>query len=191
MTPASRRIRIIVFWVTTFIVVFELAAGSVWNLLTIEWVGVQFRHLGYPHFLAYILGAWQAGAAVAIVAPGLPLIKEWAYVGSLFLWSGAVTSHLFAGDGLESWFLPLLFATCAIASWVLRPADRRLPATRLRRDRAADAGEDGAGPPEIRPRAWALPIGLLAVLYAISFLSLPAAERSMHERAVRLGWIDK
>jgi hypothetical protein len=192
------RIRTIAFWATTFIVVFELAAGSVWNLLTIEWIVVQLRHLGYPHFLAYILGAWQAGAAVAIVAPRLPLIKEWAYAGSFFLWSGAVTSHLSVGDPPESWRVPLFFATCAVASWVLRPADRRLPETRLRRDRPAEAGQDGAGPPEIRqrawetrPRAWAVPIGLLVVLYALSFLSLPAVEVALHKRAVGLGWIDE
>jgi hypothetical protein len=192
------RIRPIAFWATTFIIVFELAAGSVWNLVPIEWVEVQLRHLGYPHFFAYILGAWQAGAAVAIIAPRLPLIKEWAYVGSFFLWSGAVASHLSAGDGVESWWVPLFFATCAIASWVLRPADRRLPETRLRRDRPADAGQDGAGPPETRPRAWetrprawAVPIGLLVVLYAVSVLSLPAVEEPLHQRAVELGWIDK
>src|SRR5262249_13603569 len=28
--------------------VFELAAGSLWNLLQIEWVRVQLNHLGYP-----------------------------------------------------------------------------------------------------------------------------------------------
>ncbi len=192
------RIRTIAFWATTFIIVFELAAGSVWNLLTIEWVVVQLRHLGYPHFLAYILGAWQAGAAVAIVAPRLPLIKEWAYAGSFFLWSGAVTSHLSVGDAPESWRVPLFFATCAVASWVLRPADRRLPETRLRRDRPAEAGQDGAGPPqthqrawETRPRAWAVPIGLLVVLYAVSFLTLPAVEVALHKRAVGLGWMDE
>jgi hypothetical protein len=203
MTPPTSRwswswSRTIAFWATTFIVVFELAAGSVWNLLTIEWVEVQFRHLGYPRFFAYIIGAWQAGAAVAIIAPRLPLLKEWAYVGSFFLWSGAVTSHLFVGDAPESWRVPLFFATCAIASWVLRPADRRLPETRLRRDRPADAGQDGAGLPEYRPRAWetrprawAVPIGLLVVLYAVSLLSLPAVEDSLHKRAARLGWIDE
>jgi DoxX-like family len=192
------RIRPIAFWATTFVVVFELAAGSVWNLVPIEWIEVQLDHLGYPHFFAYILGAWQAGAAVAIIAPRLPLIKEWAYVGSFFLWSGAVASHLSAGDGVESWWVPLMFATCAIASWVLRPPDRRLPETRLRRDRPADAGQDGAGPPETRPRAWetrprawAVPIVLLVVLYAVSFLSLPAIEEPLHERAVELGWIDE
>jgi hypothetical protein len=100
-----------------------------------------------------------------------------------------VASHLSAGDGVEVWWVPLMFATCAIASWVLRPPDRRLPETRLGRDRPADAGQDGAGPPETRPRAWAVPIALLVVLYAVSFLSLPAVEEPLHQRAVELGWI--
>ncbi|MFC6902113.1 DoxX family protein [Nonomuraea dietziae] len=76
------RIRLIAFWATTFVIVFELTAGSVWNLVPIEWVEAQLRHLGYPHYFAYILGVWQAGAAVAIIAPRLPLIKEWAYAGA-------------------------------------------------------------------------------------------------------------
>ncbi|MEV0381683.1 hypothetical protein [Nonomuraea sp. NPDC050643] len=67
---------------------------------------------------------------------------------------------------------------CAVASWALRPADRRLPKARL-------------GPPETRPRAWAVPVGLLAVLYALSFLTLPAAEAMTHEWAVELGWISE
>ncbi|MCG5217707.1 DoxX family protein [Streptosporangium sp. KLBMP 9127] len=185
------RIRPVAFWVTTFVIVAELAAGSVWNLVPIEWVEAQLRHLGYPPFFAYILAVWQAGAAIAIIAPRLPLIKEWAYVGTFFLWSSAVASHLIVGDGLQTWGVPLVFGTCAIASWALRPADRRLPETRLRRDRPAEAGQDGAGPPETRARAWAVPIGLLVALYAVSFLTLPAAEAMTHEWAVELGWINE
>ncbi|MEU6789936.1 DoxX family protein [Nonomuraea angiospora] len=185
------RIRPVAFWATTFVIVFELIAGSVWNLVPIEWVEAQLRHLGYPHFFAYILAAWQAGAAIAIIAPGLPLIKEWAYVGAFFLWSSAVVSHLIVGDSLQTWGVPLVFGACAIASWALRPADRRLPETRLRQERRADAGQDGAGPPETHPRAWAVPIGLLVVLYAVSFLTLPAAEAMTHGWAVELGWMDE
>ncbi|GAA2773467.1 DoxX family protein [Nonomuraea dietziae] len=181
------RIRLIAFWATTFVIVFELTAGSVWNLVPIEWVEAQLRHLGYPHYFAYILGVWQAGAAVAIIAPRLPLIKEWAYAGAFFLWSSAVVSHLTIGDGLQTWGPPLMFGACAIASWVLRPADRRLPASRLR----PAAGQDAAGPPETRPRAWAVPMGLLVVLYAVSLLTLPAADAMMHEWAVQNGWIDE
>jgi hypothetical protein len=182
------RIRPIAFWLTTFVIVFELAAGSVWNLMTIEWIEVQQLHLGYPHYFAYISGWWQVAAAAAIIAPGLPLLKEWAYAGIFFLWSGAVASHLSSGDPIETWGAPLMFTACGIASWALRPADRRLPGVRLRR---ADAGRDGADPAGNRRRAWAVSVGLLAALYVVSFVTLPAVEEAMHENAVELGWIDE
>jgi hypothetical protein len=188
----------IAFWVTTFLIVFELTAGSVWNLMTIEWVEAQLDHLGYPHFLAYILGGWQVAAAVVIIAPRLPLMKEWAYVGSFLLWSGAVMSHLSARDPFEVYWFPLTMATLAIASWALRPADRRLPETRLHRDRPVEAGQNGAGPLETRPRAWetrprawAVPMGLLAALYAVSFLTLDAAADTFYDQAVEYGWIEE
>jgi hypothetical protein len=192
------RIRRIAFWATTFVIVFELIAASVWNFATIEWVEVQLDHLGYPHFFLYIQGAWMAAAAVVIIAPRLPLIKEWAYAGTFLLWSGAVVSHLANRDEFDAWSFPLICTTLAIASWALRPADRRLPETRLRRDRPADAGQDGPvrrssvlALGETRPRAWAVPIGLLVVLYAVSFLTLDAAEDTFHDRAVEFGWIDE
>lgn len=184
------RIRPIVFWATTIVIAFELASGSVWNLLTIEWVELQMQHLGYPHYFHHIAGVWQGAAAVAIIVPRFPLLKEWAYAGIFLLWTGATASHMAAGDGLELWGPPLLFVACGIASWVLRPADRRLPQTRLRRDRPADAGQDRPGRPETHPRAWAVSIGLLVALYAASFLTLPVVEDVTHEWAVELGWID-
>ncbi|MCP2296826.1 DoxX-like family protein [Nocardia amikacinitolerans] len=181
------RIRPIAFWVTTLAVVFELVAGSVWNLLTIEWVEIQLRHLEFPRSFAYVLGAWQVGAAVAIIVPGFRLIKEWAYAGAFFLWSGAVVLHLEAGDGVESWSSPLMFAILAVASWMLRPADRRLPQTR--RDHTTDAGQDEARLAVAGPRQWAVALGVLVVLYAVSFLTLPAVEDFMHQNAINLGWI--
>ncbi|WP_246124124.1 DoxX family protein [Nocardia bhagyanarayanae] len=187
----SSRIRLIAFWATTLVIVFELVAGSVWNLVPIEWIEIQLKHLGYPHFLAYVLGAWQVGAAVAIIAPGLPLIKEWAYAGAFFLWSGAVASHMAVGDGFGSWSAAMFFTICAIASWMLRPADRRLPRTRLLRDRTVGAGQNEAGLPGAGVRGWTVALGILVVLYAVSFLTLPVVEDVMHENAVELGWIDE
>jgi hypothetical protein len=62
-----------------------------------------------------------------------------------------------------------------IVSWALRPADRRLPT---------------AGPaPETRPLAWAVPIGILVLLFVASYLTLPAVNVAFHKRAVDLGWI--
>ncbi|OKJ92536.1 hypothetical protein AMK26_34720 [Streptomyces sp. CB03234] len=179
---------LLAFWFTTTVVVFELIAGSAWNLLTIDWIEAQFDHLGYSDYFAYILGVCHFGAAVVIVVPGFQMIKEWAYAGVFFMWSGAVVSHLALGDGLVSWGPPLMFLAFAVASWALRPADRRLQEIRLRRDRSADAGRGRAGRPETRPRAWAVSIGLVVVLSAVSLLTLPAAEDITGEWAVERGW---
>src|SRR5262249_12820638 len=179
VAPISRsqrgRIRAIGFWIVTFVVVFELAAGSVLNLQQIEWVRIQLHHLGYPLYYTFISGAWQIGGAAAIIAPGFPRLKEWAYAGAFFTWSGAVASHLLAGDSVHAWLPPLVFAMVAIASWALRPADRRLP--------------NAAPAPDTRPLAWAVPIGVLLLPFVVSFLTLPAANVGLHKRAGELGWI--
>ena len=117
------RIRIISYWTFTVLLVFELAAGSLWNLFQIEWVRVQLNHLGYPLYYTYIAGVWQIGGAAVIIAPEFPRLKEWAYADSFFQFSGAVASHLLAGDGVEVW---PPFSICRFVSNAAR-GQRRLP----------------------------------------------------------------
>src|SRR5262245_11986208 len=75
--PRSRW-RTITYWIFTFLLVFELVAGSLWNLLQIEFVRVQNQvHLGYPPYFSYILGVWQMGGAIAIIAPRFPRLMAW------------------------------------------------------------------------------------------------------------------
>src|SRR5262245_24254077 len=170
------RTHTITSWIFTVLLVFELAAGSLWNLLQIEWVRVQLNHIGYPLYFAYILGVWEVGGAAVIIAPGFLRLKEWAYAGSFFNFSGAVASDLLSGDfvPVSVWVTPLVFLSFVVVSWALRPADRRLP--------------NAALVPEARPRTW-VPIGILLVLFVVSYLTLPAVNVAMHARARGLGWI--
>jgi hypothetical protein len=86
-------------------------------------------HLGYPTYLLSILGAWKLLGVVALLLPGQPLVKEWAYAGFFFLLTGGVASHLLAGDSLAQTSWVAIFAGLTGASWFLRPASRRLPQT--------------------------------------------------------------
>src|SRR5262249_10682955 len=126
-------------------------------------------------YYTYISGVWHIGGAAVIIAPGFLRLKEWAYAGSFFQFSGAVASHLLAGDGVDVWLPPLVFLMFVVGSWALRPADRRLP----------DAGLA----PETRAFAWAVPIGILLLLFVASYLTLPWVNAAMHTRARDLGWI--
>jgi len=91
-------------------------------------VAITMRHLGYPLYFASILGFWKLAGAIAIVTPGLPRLKEWAYAGFFFNLTAAAASHAAAGDSAADVIAPLGFLALVLASWALRPASRTLGA---------------------------------------------------------------
>ena len=98
------------------------------------------HQLGYPTYLLAILGVWKLLAAAALLAPGLPRLKEWAYAGVFFELSGAALSHAAVERNLGNAAGPLILATLALVSWALRPQSRVLgvilPQPSRRRDEA-------------------------------------------------------
>jgi len=81
----------------TFVIAFEMTAGAIWGLLPIEYDRVVFAHLGYPMYLATILGIWKVPFAIVLFLPGLQPLKEWAYAGAVLNYTGAAASHFLAG----------------------------------------------------------------------------------------------
>ena len=121
------RRHIIAYWVTTGLVVFELAMGGVWDILRVPQVRGLIERLGYPPYFLVILGIWKLLGAVALVIPRFPRLKEWAYAGVLFDLTGAVAS-LFAWGLIDvgTTAYPIVMTGVALASWALRPSSRRL-----------------------------------------------------------------
>jgi uncharacterized membrane protein YphA (DoxX/SURF4 family) len=126
----SSRGRVIAYWVTTALVVFELAMGGVWDLLRVPQVRGLIERLGYPSYFLVILGTWKLLGAVALAVPRFPRLKEWAYAGVLFDLTGAVASLFAAGlADVGTVAYPMAMTGVAVASWALRPASRRLGAS--------------------------------------------------------------
>jgi len=117
----------IAYWVTTTLVVFELAMGGVWDVLRVPQVRGLIERLGYPPYFLVILGIWKLLGAVALAIPRFPRLKEWAYAGVLFDLTGAVAS-LFVSGLIEvgTMAYPIIMTGVAVASWALRPPSRRL-----------------------------------------------------------------
>jgi hypothetical protein len=103
-----------------------MALGGAWDLLRISYVRGVMEHLGYPLYILSIIGVWKIPCAVALLAPRFPRLKEWAYAGAVFNYTGAVASHIAVGDGPGKWVGPLIYAAFTLASWALRPPSRRL-----------------------------------------------------------------
>ena len=123
----TSRYRVIGYWVTTALVVFELALGGVWDILRVPQVRDLIERLGYPQYLLVILGIWKLLGAVALVIPRFPRLKEWAYAGVLFDLTGAVASLLASGlVDAGTLAYPITMTGVAGTSWALRPPSRRL-----------------------------------------------------------------
>lgn len=123
---APTRRRLLAYWVTTAIVVTESLAGGVSDLLRLDPFFPLLAKLGYPAYLATILGTAKILAALAVAAPRLPRLKEWAYAGILINMLGAAASYLATHGGPGDYIPPLTFAALALTSWALRPPTRRL-----------------------------------------------------------------
>jgi hypothetical protein len=84
----------------------------------------NFRHVGYPQQLRVLLGIAKLAAAIVLLVPRLPTLKEWAYAGCTFMWIAATVAHYLAGDGVLVLLPPALIALLAV-SYATRPTTRR------------------------------------------------------------------
>ena len=114
------------YWVATgLMAVVFVASGAVDVARTSDALEVM-AHLGYPAYFLSIIGPWKVLAAVAVIVPRFPRLKEWAYAGMIFDLTGAAASHAASGDGAGNVIAPLLLVAIVAVSWALRPESRIL-----------------------------------------------------------------
>jgi hypothetical protein len=113
------------YWISTALVAVALL-GSLSYLTGSEQVVSGFAKAGYPQYLRIVLGIAKPVAAIVILLPGFPLLKEWAYAGVTFALVMATISAYFVG---EVWAMPLGLLVLVAVSYFIRPASRRLVAS--------------------------------------------------------------
>lgn len=116
----------IIYWVATIWMSLGMTSSAFVQLLDVKEQVDMMTHLGYPAYFARILGVWKLLGVVTILAPRLPLLKEWAYAGFFFVASGAAISHVVSGDGIGDLLPALLLLTLTAVSWYTRPESRRI-----------------------------------------------------------------
>ena len=118
--------KVIAYWITTSLLGLAFLASGIMELMGGPEVAAGLAHLGYPSYFANILGVWKLLGAAALLAPGLPRLKEWAYAGMFFDLTGAAVSHAAVSDPIGNVLTPLVLTALVVASWKLRPASRVL-----------------------------------------------------------------
>jgi len=114
------------YWLATALVAAELGVGGYWDIARLPVVRDVVGGLGYPAYFLVLLGSWKVLGAIALLVPGRPVVKEWAYAGAFFVYTGAIVSHLSTGYDLGELGLLAVLTPLTVASWALRPAGRRV-----------------------------------------------------------------
>jgi uncharacterized membrane protein YphA (DoxX/SURF4 family) len=126
----TTRTRKVFYWLSTGLAALVLTAAGVSDIMRAPQVIASTSHLGYPPYLATILGTWKVLGVLAILVPGFARLKEWAYAGFFFDLTGAAISHTTLGDPVGVVIVPLVLLVPVMASWALQPARGALVATK-------------------------------------------------------------
>jgi DoxX-like protein len=108
----------IVYWIVTGLTALFMLMTAIPDVLRIPQALAVIGHLGYPPYLLPFLGTAKTLGAIAIVAPGLQRLKEWAFAGLAFDVIGALYSHLSVGDPPSGWMPAVIALTLLTVAYV-------------------------------------------------------------------------
>jgi len=124
----------IIYWIATIWLSLGMLSTGAVQLFKVKGDGPgsldSMTHLGFPAYFVTILGISKILGVVALLIPKFPLLKEWAYAGFFFMMSGAIFTHIAAGNDLSAIIPSLLLLILTVVSWYFRPSDRKIPVYR-------------------------------------------------------------
>ena len=109
----------ILYWVFTALFAFMMLGSAIPDIM-VDPIAVKGMHeqLGYPLYFIPFIGVAKALGVIAILIPGFPRIKEWAYAGLMFDLIGATYSIMNIPNPDAPWFVMLIPITVGVLSYI-------------------------------------------------------------------------
>jgi hypothetical protein len=112
-----------IYWAATLFVAGIMTISGVLALTHAPTMMTALAHLGYPPYFSDLLGVAKLVGVCVLLVPGIPRLKEWAYVGFGITILSASYSHLLSGDGFLA-LEPLVTFAALVISYLMRPPTR-------------------------------------------------------------------
>jgi len=109
----------IIYWISTVLLILLMGAGGVVDAIAgPDAVKMVHTQLGYPVYFVSFIGVAKVLGCIALLIPGFPKIKEWAYAGFTFDLIGAAYSALALGTPVVQVLPFLLFFAIVAVSYI-------------------------------------------------------------------------
>jgi hypothetical protein len=109
----------IIYWIFTGLLATLMLISAVPEILQLPsetaMISTQLR---YPAYIVPFLGVAKLLAVIALLIPGFPKIKEWAYAGLTFDLCGALYSCLATGNSIVKCLPFLIFLGLVAGSYI-------------------------------------------------------------------------
>jgi hypothetical protein len=107
----------IIYWIFTGLFAGLMLFSSIPDILIAPEAVTFMTQLGYPIYFMPFIGVAKLLGVIAILIPGFPKIKEWAYAGLIFDLIGAIYS-VAATNGITSGLPLFLFVGLGAFSYI-------------------------------------------------------------------------
>lgn len=108
----------IFYWIFTGLFSFLMLGSAIPDIISVPIAVEGFKQMGMPAYLLPFLGIAKTLGVIAILIPGFPRIKEWAYAGLVFDLIGATYSIMASGQPVSSWIGMILPLALAASSYI-------------------------------------------------------------------------
>ena len=119
----------IIYWIFTVLVLLIMGVGAIPSIIkSQDSIKLIHEQLGYPEYFVPFIGVAKLLGCIALLVPGYPRIKEWAYAGLAFDLMGAIYSFICTHDTVSDWFPLIVGLGCIFGSYIYYHKLRRLKA---------------------------------------------------------------
>jgi DoxX-like family len=119
----------IIYWIATGLILALMLFSAISSFIPNPDGAKMMDQMGYKPYVMHFLAVAKVLGIIAILTPGLPRLKEWAYAGFAFDLIGATYSMYASGMEPKNWAPMFIFIAILFVSYIYHHKRLKLKAS--------------------------------------------------------------
>lgn len=108
----------VIYWISTGLILAMMLFSAVSSFMENPDGAKMLAAIGYRPYVLHLLAVAKVLGVIAILTPGFPRLKEWAYAGFMFDLIGATYSFYASGFAFKDWAFMLILIAVLACSYI-------------------------------------------------------------------------
>ncbi|CCH03269.1 hypothetical protein FAES_5270 [Fibrella aestuarina BUZ 2] len=107
-----------IYWIATGLFAFVMLGSAIPDIIVMPEAVQGFKEIGLPAYLLPLVGWAKLLGVIALLVPGFPRLREWAYAGLMIDILGAIYCIAMSGKPLGTWAPIIVIPIVGYVSYV-------------------------------------------------------------------------